>query len=132
MTLKINLTELLADREAGTGGKWTIDKCPCNHRSCSYYGTSNGSFDQGNGYTLEDARRIARLPALEAAYIEAVRCLQVVSECGDPECTYLYDEEGVEGWSWTHPDGREWTEVGLHNETAPLHPLARKFLGDGE
>lgn len=78
MTTKINLTELLADREAGTGGDWEIGKCPCDHRSCSYYGTSNGSFDQGNGYTLEDARRIARLPALEAAYIEAVGLLAEV------------------------------------------------------
>lgn len=132
MTPKINITELMADREAGTGGKWTIDKCPCNHRSCSYYGTSNGSFDQGNGYTLEDARRIARLPALEAAYIEAVGAIRIATECGDPESTGIDDDCIEEYWVFTHPDGRQWAATAEWGLGKPPHPLVAGFLGDGE
>lgn len=29
----------------------------------------------------------------------------------------LYDEEGVEGWRWTSPDGVEYYEVGDWNDT---------------
>ncbi len=28
------------------------------------------------------------------------------------EKTSLYDEEGVEGWLWSHPDGREYSVIG--------------------
>jgi hypothetical protein len=58
-----------ADMAAGTPGPWFIVPCECGHRGCNYHGTSNGSFYQGCGYSREDARRIARLPDLEAAYI---------------------------------------------------------------
>jgi len=54
--------------------------------------------------------------------------LQIQHDCGEPERISLYDEEGVEGWRWTHPDGREWTDAGCWNEPAPMHPEARAAL----
>lgn len=54
--------------------------------------------------------------------------LHVVSECGGPCKVILYDEEGIEGWRWTHPDGREWTETGEWSKDPPLHPVARAAL----
>jgi len=47
--------------------------------------------------------------------------LKIAQECGEPELVSLYDEEAVEGWVWTHPDGRTWTETGTF--CAPEHPL---------
>lgn len=41
-------------------GPWRIDKCQCGHASCNKHGTSNGSFWQGNGYSLEDVRVVAQ------------------------------------------------------------------------
>lgn len=32
----------------------------------------------------------------------------------------LYDEEGIEGWRWTAPDGKEYCEVGSWDEPPPL------------
>ena len=45
-----------------TPGPWNLTKCPCGHPSCSYYGTDNGHFPQGAGYSLDDARLIAAIP----------------------------------------------------------------------
>ena len=46
-----------------------------------------------------------------------------VSECGEPRKVFLYDEDGVEGWLWEHPNGAEYTDEGDHSEPPPLHPL---------
>jgi hypothetical protein len=35
----------------------------------------------------------------------------------------MYDEECVEGWTWTSPGGREYTVIGLHDEPPPLPEL---------
>lgn len=40
----------------------------------------------------------------------------------------LYDEEGVEGWCWTEPNGREHTEIGDWNELPPWPDSARAAL----
>lgn len=76
MTAKINITELLADREVGTDD-YAMHKCSCGHPSCDQY-TFAGMGSAG--VYGPDARRIARLPALEAAYIEAVGLLAEVRE----------------------------------------------------
>jgi hypothetical protein len=37
----------------------------------------------------------------------------------DVDRVHCYDEEGVEGWRWTSPLGRERTELGDHSEPPP-------------
>lgn len=65
---------------------------------------------------LADARLIASAPdLLEAAIVQ--------HECGPPSAVMLYDEEGIEGWRWTHPDGRDWEETGDWSEPVPMHPM---------
>lgn len=39
--------------------KVTIEKCQCGHPSCNYYGVSNGTFYQGNGWDKETAEFVA-------------------------------------------------------------------------
>lgn len=73
-------------------------------------------FVEAGGEMHPDARLIAAAPELlEAAVVQ--------HECGHPSPVSLYDEEGIEGWRWTHPDGREWEVVGDWSESAPMHPL---------
>lgn len=63
-----------------------------------------------------NGRLIAAAPdLLEGAILQ--------SECGYPEPSHAYDEECVECWKWTHPDGRTWFELGGHDEPPPLHPV---------
>jgi len=65
---------------------------------------------------LANARLIAAAPdLLEGAILQ--------SECGYPEPSHAYDEECVECWKWTHPDGRTWFELGGHDEPPPPHPV---------
>lgn len=33
---------------------------------------------------------------------------------------FLYDEEGVEGWTWDSPSGQEISEIGVHDEPPPI------------
>ena len=65
---------------------------------------------------------------LIAAAPELVEALVIVHECGLPEKVSMYDEEGVEGWQWCHPDGRIWSEIGSWYEAPPMHPIARAAL----
>ena len=37
----------------------TIIQCQCGHPSCIYYGVSNGSFNQGNGWDKKTAEFVA-------------------------------------------------------------------------
>lgn len=90
---KINMKELIADREAGTPGDWRV------HEDGRYYGIEapndvsiivwgEGGDDwcgvrgtePGELDAHANARRIARLPDLEAAYIEAVELLRDIEE----------------------------------------------------
>lgn len=41
----------------------------------------------------------------------------------------FYDEEGVEGWTWTDPDGVEHNELGDWGQTPPWPESARAALG---
>lgn len=65
---------------------------------------------------------------LIAAAPELLDALQIVRDCGQPTPVSLYDEEAIEGWRWTHPDGREWEEIGDHGAPPPLHPAARAAI----
>lgn len=111
----INLTELLADREAGTSGEWRVDpQWPADIQDAEGYEIGSifesrnvgeewliaGPVRADEGEALANARRIARLPDLEAAYIEAVELLRDMIE-----------EE----------------DIGVD-----LYQRARKFLGDEE
>ena len=55
---------------------------------------------------------------------------QLILSRWDVEQASLYDEEGVEGWTWTSPDGTEYSEVGSHDEPPPIPDQALKFLAD--
>lgn len=59
---------------------------------------------------------------------EVIEAVGIAGECGVPTTASFYDEEGVEGWKWTHPDGREWTEVGAWDEMPALHPLLAELM----
>lgn len=73
---KINMEELLADRETGGRGPFTDNKpmlvrhSPIAHAN---YETAEGS---------ANTRRLHRLPDLEAAYIEAVELLRELMDTG--------------------------------------------------
>jgi hypothetical protein len=64
------------------------------------------------------------LPAaqVEAPETDAQLAKWALDNGWDAERTLLYDEEGVEGWRWTSPDGQEfscigdWSEPGVDNE----------------
>lgn len=76
----------------------------------------------------EDAEFIVRAVNCHDELLEAMR---VVTSCGEPSKVLLYDEEGIEGWRWTHPDGREWEEAGDWGEPA-VHPIARAAIRAAE
>lgn len=51
----------------------------------------------------------------------------------EAEPTSLFDEEGVEGWTWTSPDGYEESVVGEWNQTPPLPmPLYLELIKETE
>ena len=66
-------------------------------------------------------------PALKAKADALAEAVELAEACGEPSRVALYDEEGVEGWRWSHPDGREWDEVGDWQEM-PLHPILAQAL----
>lgn len=80
--MTINLTQLIADREAGTDGPWSYNSS----------GEFGETVDDPKGYSVvsakwlggsqvdldinpTDARRIARVPELEAAFLYAVETM---------------------------------------------------------
>jgi hypothetical protein len=63
------------------------------------------------------ADRILALPEIADAQ-EAVRMLTLGG--WSVERVSMYDEEGVEGWRWTGPNGEEYEEISDHNEVPPL------------
>lgn len=87
----INLEELKADHAAGTVGPWRKYKCACGDPICKQYTvTPQGSV----GFYEPDADRIARLPELEAAYIEAVELLNL---CAAGSVLYQEIEDLIHG-----------------------------------
>lgn len=84
---RINLTELMADREAGTPGPWrrykdgihpVLDDGSNGNESHAICGEVYGPD------AVFNSRRIARLPDLEAAYIEAVRVIEWIADQYEP------------------------------------------------
>lgn len=81
---KINMEELLADREAGTPGPWSgrqlleggVSPEPCDYGVISL----EKGIEVCRNWWIEDTRRIERLPDLEAAYIEAVEFLRKIAD----------------------------------------------------
>lgn len=80
--MKIILEKLIEDREAGTLGPWVWND------EEGYYTLSPGIFISdspdgtpwGDNIDRANARRIARLPDLEEAYIEAIGLLKRIDE----------------------------------------------------
>jgi hypothetical protein len=76
MTDTDNARKLIAEaREVMDGvtpGEWRVKKCQCGHPSCRYFGTDNGSFMQGSGYSEADARFIASSSRLVPALADAL------------------------------------------------------------
>lgn len=113
MSAKVNLTELLADREAGTGGEWEVGgggthyfnaRVKDGHRVAQM---AIAKMSQHAAEGQANARRIARLPDLEAAYIEAVEVVRALLH-------------GVHGDGYVLPAG------------AIATARARKFLGEDQ
>jgi len=93
--MTINLKELQADREAGTKGPWEVGYAESVWAPAPSF-DSNGPFCQlatvrqtafGDGVLLvlspereANLRRIARLPDVEAALIEAVGVMAILTE----------------------------------------------------
>lgn len=73
---KINMEELLADREAGTEGAIGLD-------NIFYVRNAHvGFYNWDNQEAAANTRRLHRLPDLEAAYIEAVELLRELMDTG--------------------------------------------------
>jgi hypothetical protein len=51
-----------------------------------------------------------------------------IPEGWEVERVSLYDEDGVEGWKWTAPDGREFYEIGSWDEPPPWPDEAQRHL----
>lgn len=105
MSAKVNLTELLADREAGTGGEWWQNGGDVVSYNPDHWPSPVEVI--ANCQTATAARRIARLPDLEAAYIEAVEVVRALLH-------------GVHGDGYVLPAG------------AIATARARKFLGEDQ
>ena len=74
----INLDQFMADREAGTDGPWGRDAGhnPVILRGVSFLAFANYETEEGEA----NARRIARLPDLEAAFLEAMAIISAMDE----------------------------------------------------
>lgn len=139
--MTIDIEQLRADMKAGTPGPWRHGKAYRSVVSDSLSGYDDAENLRAYGGHLicesvqdHNLRRIARLPDLEAEYLrlrEAADALAdavaVASECEIFKAS-LYDEEGVEGWRWDHPDGRHWYGMGVWENDPPLHPLVENAL----
>lgn len=50
---------------------------------------------------------------------------QLIAQGWTVSMVSLYDEEGVEGWTWTSPDGEEFTVIGGWDDPPPLPELPK-------
>ncbi len=71
---------------------------------------------------FEDAKLIAQAPDRHD------QMLALTKYGWEVEQRLLYDEEGVEGWTWIEPDQLEHTETGDWNELPPWPDSAREAL----
>lgn len=93
--MNINLKQLIADREAGTDGPWHVAGDPCHYDSKTDVVNNRGHLIAGmagSGVSEMEANaaRIARLPDLEAAFLEAVNLLQRISESDKRRLRYFW------------------------------------------
>jgi len=108
-----------------TPGPWEANGNAVHKRVSKHYATCIALCEGEQRY--DNAKLIALAP-------ELLEALLIAKECGCPEKFSMYDEEGIEGWLWTHDDGREWSAMGDWAEEAPPHPVISeaitKVLGD--
>ncbi len=113
-----------------TPGPWRVDLAayyPGTTSWLSIYCSSQSgplAFVGGTPAT-DECRANAHLFAAAPDLLEAA---QVPHACGEPEKVSMFDEEGVEGWRWVHPDGREWFEMGSWDEPPPMHPMMAEAI----
>ena len=81
-----------------------------------------------SGDEKEDIVVLQRNAQLIAAAPDLYEAAVLQQECGLPVAELFYDEEAVEGWAWSHPDGRVWSVLGPHNELPPFHPVMEAAL----
>lgn len=60
---------------------------------------------------------------LFAAAPDLLEAAEIQQQCGMPVKATFWDAEGIEGWRWSHPDGRVWEVVSDWNEPIPIHPM---------
>lgn len=94
---------------------------PPDSRAVSDHFVAMAAIHAGGDIVNEEARKIVKVMLEELKHDEKMK--DIVIACGEPETMSLYDEEGLEGWRWVHPDGREWTAIGAWDEPAPPHPV---------
>lgn len=93
---------------------------PPDSRAVSDHFVAMAAIHAGGDTVNEEARQIVKDMLEKIKRDDKIR--DDIELCGEPEKLSMYDEEGVEGWLWTHPDGRQWSEIGSWDEPAPPHP----------
>lgn len=80
-----------------------------------------------------NARFIVRACNSHDALVEIKQQFKALTVYGwEVEKASLYDEEGVEGWRWTEPNGTEHYEIGDWNELPTWPDSAEQALADAE
>jgi len=93
---------------------------PPDSRAVSDHFVAMAAIHAGGDIVSDAARQIVKDMLEKIKQDEEIK--DIVIACGEPEPFSMYDEEGVEGWLWTHPDGRQWSEMGSWDKPAPPHP----------
>jgi hypothetical protein len=143
MTDKINIDELRADMDAGTPGPWRAELSYFVHGLWGVFtgpdtcgtiaASSRGDFDETN------ARRIARLPELEQAYLDAIARaetaeaerdrLQSLQRAGLPgDMHWLADDPEQPLDDWSHPIDNSWEFPGAVFELMAAVSLPNIFV----
>lgn len=86
-----------------------------------------GLFDYDREFLVYDSEDISTIVrALASEELIALEALTIYE--WEVETIFMYDEEGVDGWRWSHPSGLEHSEVGSHDETPPLPDGVREYV----
>ena len=87
-------------------------------------GLTEGSMKEN----VKTGRKVIEPWEYENEYLpDLIEAIVISHQCGFPCKVSLYDEEGIEGWRFDHPDGREWTVIGGWEEL-PMHPLVERVI----
>ena len=119
----------------GTPGPWQAERLPSHMTGCRRITAKVGpQHKQAKRSELactsglyDDEQDVANAKGM-AAVPDLVDAVVIVGMCEGPEQVSIYDQECVDAWKWTHPDGREWHEIGDWNDPAPMHPVAAAAL----